>query len=133
MLFRSQAPYITNQRNTLAEGPAIEEREVVLPPSTNNSFVWVPMEMMPSESEAMTYFGYYFSNIHPYVPVINPTVFYEQWRQNRQSISPLILEGIFGCATQMSGEDDLRSRWLALGQSRLVLHLCRFKLTLSRT
>ena len=116
------APYITNQRSTLAEGPAVEERDVILPPSAPaNSYVGVPSEMMPSDSQAMDYFNYYFVNIHPYIPVISPSMFYNQWRHNRRSISPLVLEGIFACATQMTGDRELRAQWLALGARKSML------------
>ncbi|KAI9728010.1 MAG: hypothetical protein M1828_005415 [Chrysothrix sp. TS-e1954] len=111
------APYITNQRNTLAEGPAVEERDAVLPISTAypNSLVGVPPEMMPIDSDAEMYFEHYFVNIHPYIPVISPSDFYHQWHHSRRSISPLVLEGIFACATQMTQENKSRSQWLALG------------------
>ncbi|KAF1949084.1 hypothetical protein CC80DRAFT_280963 [Byssothecium circinans] len=109
------APYITNQRKALAETPAQEEFEVQLPPSNSlDSTIRVPVEMMPSEEQALDYFGYYFENVHPYVPVINKSYFYQQWQSARDSISPLMLEAIFACATLMMGDDAQGQKWLAL-------------------
>lgn len=111
----SIASYIANEKKLLAEIPAMEEVELSLPPSVNHdSTVTIPPEMMPSEERAMDYFGYYFSHIHPYVPVLNRSVFYEQWRSARRSISPLILEGIFACVARYLEEPIEVRRWLAL-------------------
>ena len=111
----SAAPYIANEKKNLAETPAVEEVDIVLPPTVStDSTVRIPSEMMPSEERAMEYFGYYFDFIHPYVPVLNRHAFYEQWRTARHSISPLILEGIFACVARYI-EDPIEVRkWLAL-------------------
>ncbi|KAK1808675.1 hypothetical protein LTR12_016972 [Friedmanniomyces endolithicus] len=111
----SVAPYIANEKRTLAEAPAMEETDVVLPPSVGTDpTVRIPPEMMPSDERAMDYFGYYFTYIHPYVPVLNRQAFYAQWRSARQSISPLLLEGLFACVSRYL-EDPIESRrWLAL-------------------
>ncbi|PVI03710.1 hypothetical protein DM02DRAFT_520178 [Periconia macrospinosa] len=109
------APYITNQRKTLAETPAQREFEVQLPPSNNmDSIIRIPPEMMPGEEHALVYFDFFFTNIHPYCPVINKAYFYQQWQSARESISPLLLEAIFACATLMMGEEDRGQKWLAL-------------------
>ena len=70
--------------------------------------------MMPSEGQAMRYFEYFFSHIHPYVPVLHRPYFYQQWQTNREKISPLILEGIFACASRMLNEPTESDKWLAL-------------------
>lgn len=111
----SAAPYITNEKRNLAEAPAVEEIDVVLPPSVSSDLtVRIPPEMMPSEERALDYFGYFFDYVHPYVPVINRAAFYEQWRTARHSISPLILEGIFACVARYLEEPIEVRRWLAL-------------------
>jgi len=74
--------------------------------------------MMPLEDQAMQYFEYYFANIHPYFPVINKSYFYQQWQGARDSISPLMLEAIFACASLILGEDTEGHRWLALAASQ---------------
>ena len=111
----STAPYIANEKKNLAETPAVEEIDIVLPPSVSTDLtVRIPPEMMPSEERAMDYFGYYFEYIHPYVPVLNRQAFYEQWRTVRHSISPLILEGIFACVARYLEEPIEVRKWLAL-------------------
>lgn len=103
----------------MTEAPAIEEYEVSLPIVTGpDQTVRIPPEMMPDDAQALHYFDYFFTNIHPYVPVINRTYFYQQWHNARDSISPLILEGIFACATFMLGERQAGSQWLALASSK---------------
>ena len=111
----SAAPYITNEKRHLAEAPAVEEADVILPPSVSSDLtVRIPPEMMPSDERAMDYFGYFFEYVHPYVPVINRDAFYEQWKTARHSISPLILEGMFACVARYLEEPIEVRRWLAL-------------------
>ena len=69
---------------------------------------------MPDDQQAMEYFNIFFSNIHPYVPVISKAYFYNQWQNNRQSISPLLLEAIFACAGRTSSDPAQGAQWLAL-------------------
>ncbi|KAF2277497.1 uncharacterized protein EI97DRAFT_375360 [Westerdykella ornata] len=108
------APYIANQKKALAEAPAQEEYEVQLPLSSSlDHTVRIPPEMMPSDEKALQYFEYYFTNIHPYCPVINKAYFYQQWQTARASISPLMLEAIFACACVML-EPAEGNKWLAL-------------------
>ncbi|KAK5124164.1 hypothetical protein LTR85_001867 [Meristemomyces frigidus] len=111
----SVAHYIANEKKTLAETPAVEEVEILLPPSVStDSTVRIPPEMMLPDDRVMDYFGYFFNYIHPYVPVLNRAAFYEQWRSARHSISPLILEGIFACVARYLEEPIEVRRWLAL-------------------
>lgn len=79
----------------------------------------IPPEMMPSEEQALTYFDYFFTNIHPYCPVIIKSHFYQQWQVARNSISPLLLEAIFACASVMLEPVTEGNKWLALASSRL--------------
>lgn len=112
------APYITNQKKALAETPAQEEYEVQLPASVSlDHIVRIPPEMMPAEEQALQYFDYFFTNIHPYVPVVNKSYFYQQWQSARDSISPLMLEAIFACSTMMLGDVEEGNKWLALASS----------------
>ncbi|KAF2772102.1 hypothetical protein EJ03DRAFT_213114 [Teratosphaeria nubilosa] len=111
----SSLPFIANERKTLAETPAVEEVEVLLPASVGtDTTVRIPPEMMLDEDRAADYFGYFFSFIYPYVPVINRSHFYEQWRSARHSISPLLLEGIFACVARYLDKPIEVRRWLAL-------------------
>ncbi|KAH7123954.1 hypothetical protein B0J11DRAFT_435570 [Dendryphion nanum] len=109
------APYIMNQKKVLAETPAQEEYEVQLPLSVGlDHTVRIPPEMMPSEEQALHYFDYFFNNIHPYCPVVNKAYFYQQWQSARDSISPLMLEAIFACASLMMEPVSEGNKWLAL-------------------
>ena len=110
------APYIVQQRKTLAEVPALEEAEYSLPMSSTGPGmpVRIPPELMPDEQLAMEYFDIFFTEIHPYVPVISKSYFYHQWQNNRQLISPLLLEAIFASAGRTSSDPAQGSQWLAL-------------------
>ncbi|KAL8732632.1 MAG: hypothetical protein Q9166_002607 [cf. Caloplaca sp. 2 TL-2023] len=110
------ALYISQQKKSLAEAPALEEFEVKLPSTAigSGSTVRIPPELMPSEEQCLAWFEIYFVHIHPYVPVLSKSYFYQQWRMNRQSISPLILEAIFACAGRMSDDPTQGAQWLAL-------------------
>ncbi|KAF2088112.1 hypothetical protein K490DRAFT_40420 [Saccharata proteae CBS 121410] len=109
------APYITNQKKALAEAPALEEYEVHLPEDHNPDMVIrIPPDMMPTDQQALDYFEYFFTNIHPYCPVINRQYFFQQWQSNRHSISPLILEAIFACSSLMLDDPSQGNKWLAL-------------------
>jgi hypothetical protein len=111
----SAAPYILGEKKALAETPAVEDPEIVLPPSVGTDpTIRIPPEMMLSDERAMDYFGYYFNHIHPYLPVLNRAAFYEQWRSARHTISPLLLEGIFACVSRYLEDLIEHRRWLAL-------------------
>ncbi|KAF2857300.1 hypothetical protein K470DRAFT_223646 [Piedraia hortae CBS 480.64] len=111
----SVAPWIANEKRALEGTPVVEENDVLLPPSVSaDSTVRVPPEMMPSEERAMQYFHYFFEHVHPYVPVLNREHFYRQWQTSRMQISPLLLEGIFACATRYLEEPIEARKWLAL-------------------
>ncbi len=80
----------------------------------------IPPELMPDEATALHYFDIYFTNVHPYVPVLNKTLFYQQWHSNREAISPLILEAIFAIAGRLADEPSQGQQWLALAGSELT-------------
>ena len=115
------APYISQQKKSLAEAPALEEFEfeyhLPTPATGSGSTVRIPPELMPSEEQCTELFETFFTHIHPYVPVISKPYFYTQWRTNRHSISPLILEAIFACAGRMSDDPAQGLQWLALASS----------------
>ncbi|KAL8708303.1 MAG: hypothetical protein Q9220_006778 [cf. Caloplaca sp. 1 TL-2023] len=110
------ALYISQQKKSLAEAPALEEFEIKLPSSVlgSGSTVRIPPELMPSEEQCHELFDTFFDNIHPYVPVLSKPYFYRQWQTNRKSISPLILEAIFACAGRMTDDPTQGAQWLAL-------------------
>jgi hypothetical protein len=78
--------------------------------------------MMPNDQQAMQYFDYFFMNIHPFVPVLQQTAFYQQWNNNRESISPLLLEAIFAVTTMTLEDHDQGNKWLALASRELTFY-----------
>lgn len=78
----------------------------------------IPPELMPDEATCLEYFDLYFTNVHPYVPVLNKTLFYQQWHNNREAISPLILEALFAIAGKLADEPSQGQQWLALVGSK---------------
>ncbi|KAL1835586.1 hypothetical protein VTJ49DRAFT_6437 [Mycothermus thermophilus] len=114
------APYL-NSKAQLAkeEEPAVEdgdEYKTLLPPlmAGPGSKIRIPPELMPDDDTILHYFDLYFTNAHPYVPVLDKNHFYSQWHNNRESISPLILEGIFAIAERLADEPAQGQQWLAL-------------------
>jgi hypothetical protein len=73
---------------------------------------------MPSSEDVAEHFKIFFSDIHPYVPVVHRNHLYHQWRTDRGSISPLLLEALFACAGRMSDDPAQGAQWLALANSR---------------
>ena len=110
------------------EEPAFEdldEYKDVLPPNLSGPDlkVRIPPELMPDDETALHYFDMYFANVHPYVPVLNKALFYQQWHTNRESISPLILEAIFAIAGRLTDEPAQGHQWLALATSKSEVHI----------
>ena len=103
----------------MAEEAAFEEDyEVVLHPiSSGSGKVRIPPPLMPSNELAEEYFHLYFEHIHPYVPVISKSKFYNMWRTDQSSISPLLLEAIFAAAGRLSQDAAQGAPWLALASS----------------
>ena len=110
------APYIVSQKKSLAEVPAFEEVEYSLPNVSpgRGAAVRIPLELLPDDTQALEYFDIFFTNIHPYVPVISKSYFFQQWNNNRNLISPLLLEAIFACAGKYSSDPAQGAQWLAL-------------------
>lgn len=106
----------------MANEPAfedVEEYKHVLPPLTSPDMkVRIPPELMPDEETTLHYFDLFFANVHPYVPVLNKSLFYQQWHTNREAISPLVLEAIFAISGRLADEPAQGQQWLALSSSR---------------
>jgi len=119
--FEAVAPYTINQRESLMGAPAVTEQDADLPQDRPGLSVQIPLEMMPSEAQALRHFSHFFTHIYPYAPVINRAAFYHQWRFNRESLSPLLLEAIFACSLLTQGDINQGSRWLALASSEFFL------------
>ena len=115
------APYTRQhgRNDTEPDGP-VHDAEVKLPPMSNTagSQIRIPPALMPTEEDALHYFKVFFSDVHPYVPVIIRIHLYQQWQSNRGSISPLLLEAIFACAGRMSDDPAQGAQWLALANSK---------------
>jgi hypothetical protein len=78
------------------------------------SHIRIPPALMPSEEDAMALFEVFFRDIHPYVPVLHKAQLYDQWRNDKESISPLVLEAVFACAGRIADEPSEGAQWLAL-------------------
>lgn len=76
---------------------------------------------MPEEETILHYFDLYFVHVHPYVPVLNKAFFYQQWHQNRSSISPLLLEAIFAIGGRLAEDPGEGQQWLALASREPLL------------
>lgn len=119
------APYLNNKsknKNPIEE-PAFEEVDnykLALPPTMSGSDlkIRIPPELMPDDETVLHYFDMYFNDVHPYVPVLNKSLFYHQWHTNRESISPLILEAIFAITGRLADEPAQGHQWLALASSK---------------
>lgn len=72
---------------------------------------------MPDEDVALHYFDLFFLHVHPYVPVLNKQLFYQQWNTDRDSISPLILEALFAIGGRLAEDPTEGQQWLALASS----------------
>ncbi|KAK0630161.1 hypothetical protein B0T17DRAFT_489636 [Bombardia bombarda] len=114
------APYLNSKlRSRDDEEPAVEDADdykTLLPPLTSGPGlkIRIPPELMPDEETILHYFDLYFANAHPYVPVLDKAYFYQQWQQNRESVSPLVLEAIFAIAGRLADEPAQGQQWLAL-------------------
>ncbi|KAL2291848.1 hypothetical protein FJTKL_12025 [Diaporthe vaccinii] len=116
------APYLSHRlrlKGLADEEPLLPEDEdykTSLPPLVSGPGlkVRIPPELMPDEETALHYFDLFFSNIHPYVPVLDRSAFYRQWQTNRDSISPLVLEAVFALAGRIADEPGEGQQWLAL-------------------
>lgn len=121
------APYLKSKVHDSEPGdreePVFEELDeyknaLPLVTSGPDMKIRIPAELMPDDETALHYFDLYFTNVHPYVPVLNKTRFYQQWHNDREAISPLILEAIFAIAGNLSDEPNQGQQWLALAGSK---------------
>jgi hypothetical protein len=88
----------------------------MLPPLTAGpgTKIRIPPELMPDDDTVLHYLDLYFANAHPYVPVLDKNYFYHQWHNNRESLSPLLLEAMFAIAGRLADEPAQGQQWLAL-------------------
>lgn len=120
MLNLAQAPYLRRPSKTVAEPAApVRDKEIELPllDTRYGSQIRIPPALMPSEEDAGHYFKIFFSDVHPYVPVVNRNRFYQQWQSDRSSVSPLLLEAMLACAGRLSDDPAQGAQWLALANS----------------
>lgn len=110
------APYIRQQDGQKeAPAPIFEDEENFPAFSTAaGSQIRIPPALMPSNEEASKLFQDFFKHVHPYVPVLCRSYFYHQWQQDRNAISPLLLEAVLACAGQVSDDPAEGSQWLAM-------------------
>lgn len=98
--------------------PAVEYDDfdtVLLPITTAPGHrIRVPPELMPDDAAALHYFDLYFSQVHPYVPVLDKAQFYRQWDSARDTISPLILEALFAMEGRLAEDPAQGHQWLTL-------------------
>ncbi|KAK5992484.1 hypothetical protein PT974_05891 [Cladobotryum mycophilum] len=113
------APYLRNKASFRREDPALEDEDdygYVLPPLSTGAGhkIRIPPALMPDESSAIHYFDLYFTHVHPFVPVLNRSLFYRQWATARETISPLILEALFAIGGKLADDPAQGHQWLAL-------------------
>ncbi|KAL2444827.1 hypothetical protein ABEF95_017288 [Exophiala dermatitidis] len=114
------APYLRSEKKDGKEPdtPVQEaEPEVKVPTVFNTgagSQIRIPPALMPSQEEAMRAFKIFFRDVHPYVPVLNRRRFYEQWHNDKDSISPLVLEAVFANAGRLSDDPAQGAQWIAM-------------------
>ncbi|KAK4193292.1 hypothetical protein QBC35DRAFT_101236 [Podospora australis] len=114
------APYLNSKMlSAREEEPATEDGDdykSFLPPLMHGagSKIRIPPELMPDDDTVAQYLDLYFANAHPYVPVLDKAQFYQQWHDNRDSISPLLLEAIFAIAGRLADEPAQGQQWMAL-------------------
>ncbi|KAK0729018.1 hypothetical protein B0T21DRAFT_349950 [Apiosordaria backusii] len=115
------APYLNSKMRSMGdEEPVVEdgdEYKSLLPPlaaGLGGSKIRIPPELMPDDDTVLQYLDLYFTNAHPYVPVLDKAHFYQQWHDNRDSISPLLLEAIFAISGRLADEPAQGQQWLAL-------------------
>lgn len=112
------APYLRNKASfRRGEEPLVEDDaddfKAVMPPMSSGR-IRIPPPLMPEEETAQQYFDLYFTNVHPFLPVLSKPLFYQQWNTNRDAISPLILEAIFAIGGRLADEPVQGQQWLAL-------------------
>ncbi|KAF3113990.1 hypothetical protein TWF569_010299 [Orbilia oligospora] len=119
------ASYIHSQSREIAARPAVDETledyeiNPIFNPGIHDYAVRIPPEEMPSDEEALALFDIFFTDVHPYLPVVNKNAFYRQWHGTRHSISPLLLEAILACAGRISNNPKVGLKWLNMASKHL--------------
>ena len=72
---------------------------------------------MPDDETILHYFDLYFAHVHPYVPVLDRSLFFHQWATSRETVSPLLLEAIFAIGSRLADDPAQGQQWLALASS----------------
>jgi len=97
--------------------PLMEDIDDVIPDTTGDGMkLRIPPGMMPPEEVVHHRLDYFFEHCHPYLPLMVPAEMYAQWANDRDNISPLVLEGIFACCGYCSGDDQEGDRWRAMAE-----------------
>ncbi len=137
------APFLNNKM--LARGGDDEEPDLEDDDDYNSSLpplvagpghkIRIPPDLMLEDETALHYFQLYFANVHPYVPVLDRRLFYQQWQTSRESINPLLLEAIFAIGGRLADDPAQGQQWLALASSTSgpTIRLARELLTAFRT
>ena len=119
------APYLNSKlKQSGQEEPAVEDADdykSLLPPLVSGPGlkIRIPPELMPDDQTTLQYFELYFANAHPYIPVLDKQKFYQQWQNDRESVSPLLVEAIFSIGGRLADEPAQGQQWLALATSKL--------------
>ncbi|EWC45147.1 hypothetical protein DRE_06035 [Drechslerella stenobrocha 248] len=119
------ASYIHSQSREIAAAPAVDEsiedyeQHPIFNPGIHDFAVRVPPEEMPLDEEAEALFDIFFTDVHPYLPVVNKNAFYRQWHGSRHSISPLLLEAIFACSGRISNDPKVGLKWLNMASKHM--------------
>lgn len=117
------APYLNNKmlaQSADNEDPVVadddDDYKSSLPPLVSGPGlkIRIPPELMPDDETVLHYFDLFFTNVHPYVPVLDRALFYQQWTSSRESISPLLLEAIFAIGGRLADDPAQGQQWLAL-------------------
>ena len=114
------APYLRSEKTDSRESdapvqePDPEPKIAAAFKTDAGSQIRIPPALMPSQEDALEAFHTFFRDVHPYAPVLNRAQFYDQWHNDRASISPLVLEAVFANAGRLSDDPAQGAQWLAL-------------------
>ena len=117
------APYLNNRmlaNKSANEEPVVgdddDDYKSSLPPlvSRPGLKIRIPPELMPDDETTLQFFDLYFTHVHPFVPVLDRNIFYEQWHSNREAISPLLIEALFAIGGRLADDPAQGQQWLAL-------------------
>lgn len=119
---------MTTRSQQLEEPELEDDFKSMLPPLVTGPGmkIRIPPELMPDEEVSRHYFDLFFNQVHPYVPVLNKSHFLHQWHNNRESVSPLVIEAIFAVAGRLADEPAQGQQWLAMASSKTNHYLFLF-------